>query len=341
MPTSDQRRRAGSSRARRFLLLTGVALALSGCLQAGESLVSDELERVRAIRDFGVVASAPERVVFAARGRRIVVEPAPGSCIARDSIEVSRSLAFLVVSDCVIEQAAALTPDDADAVEIALPASFPGVITVSISGAPMDDTEGGGEAAAEKLRAFLESPEGRGQLGRSADPTMIEVAESRVVGDTLYVLVKDRSGDASPLLAPEFWRAFVELNGRMTLVTISGFSDRPMSSEAMLRRLASQVSALRAANGLPMAEAIAGELPAALPPERVNDRATKIAPFLSPMVAAAPRRTGSQPAPSRATAETPAPSRATAETPVAAPGGDASRQAPGAAPSAPPRPKGA
>ncbi|MBK0398018.1 hypothetical protein H0I76_02345 [Limibaculum sp. M0105] len=332
MPTSELCR-AGRSRARHLALSASVALALSGCLAVGESGLDAELERIRAIRGFAVVSASPEKAVLAARGRRVIVEPAPGSCIARDSIEVSSSLAFLIISDCVIEHAAALLPVTSDAIEIELPPAFPGVITVSVSGAPMDDDEGGGSEAVGNLRAYLETVEGKAQLGRGGDATMVEIEETRIVGDTLYVLVRDRSEDASPLLAPAFWRAFVEVNGRMVMATVSGFRDRPVGSEAMLRKLAAQVSALRAANGLDRFEAVAGELPAALPPDRENERATRIAPYLSPMVEPAPRKRRAK----TVTAEVKAPS------PPAAPASvdTGSAQAPKNAPAALRRPSGA
>lgn len=336
MPTSDRHEGAGPSRAFRVGLLGLAGLGLAGCLQTGESLVSDELERVRAIRDFGVISATPERAVLAARGKRVVIEPAPGSCIARDSIEVSRTLAFLVVSDCVIERTEPLAPQSAEAIEIELPAAFPGVITVSVSGAPMDEDAGRGRPAAEDLRAFLQTPEGRAQLGRGGDAAAVEIAESRIVGETLYVLISDRGAGASPLLAPEFWRAFAEVNDRMVLATVSGFRDRPMSSETMLRKLASQVSALRAANGMERGEAVAGELPAAVPPERVNDRATKIAPYLAPGVRPAPRA----PTVARASAAPggPLPAKITTGGGGGAPGAAAGDHAPAQAPRARARP---
>jgi hypothetical protein len=66
------------------------------------------------------------------------------------------------------------------------------------------------------------------------------------------VLIEEPAANQASILAPRFWRAFIDINGRLVLVTVSSFSDRPMAEDAMMGFLAQQMARLRRANGLPV-----------------------------------------------------------------------------------------
>jgi hypothetical protein len=234
-----------------MLVLSGLAGCAEPGLQRGFSGRDAELARTGAPDDFSIVSAGHRRAVVSALGHQVAVVPAEGFCLAREAIETSDRSAFLLFGDCAIETPAASGPSGA-AERLELPPGVPGIITVSISGDPGFSRPGGAAGLAD-LQAYVESPEGRALLGRGGDGDQISVADSRRIGDALYVLVEDADGGV-PVLAPRFWRAFVELNERLTVVTISGFRDRPLPEEEMLRHLGDQVRQLQVANSEPVNE---------------------------------------------------------------------------------------
>ncbi len=237
------------------LVAVALLVALAGCvappgLERGLSGRDAEWARTRGPGEFSVVSATPGRAVVSALGHQVAIEPADGFCLAREAIETSDRSAFLLLGDCALEEPAA-RGQGADAL-LDLPRGVPGIITVSISGDP-GFTQAGGAGDLSELQRFVESAEGRALLGRGGDGAQVSVVETRAIGNCLYVLVEDGDGSV-PVLAPRFWRAFVELNQRLAVVTISGFRDRPLPEEEMLRHLGDQVRQLQVANSEPIDE---------------------------------------------------------------------------------------
>ncbi len=136
-----------------------------------------------------------------------------------------------------------------------LPPGMPGIISVGLSGDPGFGRASAGDRGLSRLESYLQTPEGQALLGRGGDGSQVSVIETRRQGDILYVLVEDRDAAAVPVLAPRFWRAFVELNDRLAVVTVSGFRDVPMDEDEMLSHLGDQVRQLQVANAVPIDEA--------------------------------------------------------------------------------------
>lgn len=222
------------------VIALGCVAGLAACQhlqpQAGLSGKDAELARRQGEFGFAVISDEPSRTVIAAKGQNVVIAPASGFCVAPESVDVSGKAAFALVSDCDGG------PADARA--------FPGIVTVSVSSAPMLPQGVAKVDALDELRRFITTPEGMSLLGRAPRGGVI-VLETREIGDGLYVLVQDRQTTPLPVLAPRFWRAFVELSGRMTMVTVSSFRESPVSEDTMLSFLTAQVVALRRANSQP------------------------------------------------------------------------------------------
>ena len=79
---------------------------------------------------------------------------------------------------------------------------------------------------------------------------LVPLVATRRIGGALYVLIEESSAGAASILAPRFWRAFIEINERLVLVTVSSFSDRPVAEDAMMGFLALQMTGLRRVNRL-------------------------------------------------------------------------------------------
>ncbi|MGF1502866.1 MAG: hypothetical protein ACFBSD_13720 [Paracoccaceae bacterium] len=237
------------------IAMLAMAGLVSGCLglEPGEDTVTAELGRVRAAGDFQALELSARAARIRARGVEVALAPANGLCIADDSFEASLRGAFLVVSDCVTEGA-----HGALGTEIELPPVFPGIVTVLVSGTPMHAADVSPDAAIAELQAFLATEAGLTMLGRNGEGAAAELIEAEPIGATLYVHVRDGHSGTLSLLADDFWRAFLEVEGRLMLVTVSGFRDRPLPPEEMQAALAAQVTAIERANGeTPEATALA------------------------------------------------------------------------------------
>ncbi len=241
------------------ILLLGASL-LSGCLETGTGglggAFGESLVARKAVGDFSIEFANTGRAVFVAKGQQVALEPANGFCIAPESVDVGPASGFAMIGDCP----ATATPKDGEA-QLEVPRAIPALLTVSIAEEPMFAPGSPRGAALTDLERFLATPDGLATVGRSGKADAVSIVETRAIGDALYVHVEDRDVSALPMLAERFWRAFVEVNGRMVLVSLSGFREGPLEADQMLAHLAAQVVAVREANGMapPAAEiALAG-----------------------------------------------------------------------------------
>jgi hypothetical protein len=248
------------------------AMLLGGCVTSGQSSLQADVARRRGQTGFAVADASAERAVFVARGKQVVVEPPKGYCLDEDSIAAGRRSAFALVAECLHSHQRKLANNagNGESGEVELPRAFPGILTVSISGEPAYGTEPG---ALDDFEALLETQAGQRLLGRGTSDGPGRIVATRRIGGALYVLVHEPGDEDELIMAPNFWRAFVDVNDRLVLVTVSSFVDRPMAEDAMMGFLAQQLDRLRRANGLArdreeqrIAAAMAKKLP---PPEVV------------------------------------------------------------------------
>ena len=61
-------------------------------------------------------------------------------------------------------------------------------------------------------------------LGRSGQPDRVRILATQPQRDVLYVLVEDRGRQPIAGIDRQFWRAFLEVNGRMTALSVLGFA---------------------------------------------------------------------------------------------------------------------
>jgi hypothetical protein len=67
--------------------------------------------------------------------------------------------------------------------------------------------------------------------------------------DVLYVLVEDRGPQPIAGIEPTFWRAFLEVSGQMTVLSVLGFEGAgvgPTEGLALIQRFADSVQAANA-----------------------------------------------------------------------------------------------
>ncbi|MEM6972434.1 MAG: hypothetical protein AAF577_06480 [Pseudomonadota bacterium] len=231
-------------------LLGLAAMALSGCLPSGEGALGPVSGARGGGGDFALVSSAPRKAVIRAAGRPVAVTPAAGACVADDAIDVSGGSAFVLLTDCLLVP----TSDESgiDPVGDSLAQPFAGLVTVSLAGGP--------RGSINELQSFVESELGRRRLARGAEDSLVEIASVSQLGNALYVHAVSSGENAMPLLSRDFWRCFLELNGRMAVVTVSGFDGSGLTAEDLFAEARRHSRALIAGNPAGRQDAIIARL---------------------------------------------------------------------------------
>jgi hypothetical protein len=168
-------------------------------------------------------------------GRAVTVAAPSGLCIDSPSTIIDEDGAFFLISDC------GLISGNPRAVS-------GGALTAAVSSGGLGG-EGDDQAATlDDLEAFLGTPDGLAILGRSGQSGAVRQLTSLRRGDVLYVLVEDRGRQPVAGIDRRFWRAFLEVNGRMTVLSVLGFEDSGVDDQQSLNQLAALAASIRAAN---------------------------------------------------------------------------------------------
>jgi hypothetical protein len=184
----------------------------------------------------GLSGGTPTRTTLNVAGQPVTLAAPPGFCIDGDSTSVTDAGAFVLMSDCAL-----LGAGDADpAVGAALTASVSAGGLTGEGDDPAQDLPG--------LAEFAASPEGRQVLGRSGRSDAVRILATETRGDVLYLLVEDRGPQPIAGIDRRFWRAFLELNGRMTVLSVLGFEGAGVDAQAGLNHLVAFADTLQAVN---------------------------------------------------------------------------------------------
>jgi hypothetical protein len=180
----------------------------------------------------------PSRATVNVAGEPIVVAGPPGFCIDRETLNVSDFGAFALMSDCAL---LGKTADARPAVAAALTAS---VSSGGLAGEGDDPRQ-----SLEGIAEFAASPEGPAVLGRSGRSDSVRILATETRGDVLYVLVEDRGPQPIAGIDRTFWRAILELNGRMAVLSVLGFEGAGLGAQAGFRNIVTFADTLQAVNG--------------------------------------------------------------------------------------------
>lgn len=180
----------------------------------------------------GAAEKVADRVRLTVAGRKMTLIAPRGFCIDPQATSVSASGAFVMASDCALLGAARMPEGSDDTVGA--------VLTASVSGGQRPDS------APAELERFLATRQGRAALGRSGAPDKVRILATRTRGDVLYVLVEDRGPQPIAGIEPRFWRAFLQVEDRMTVLSVLGFEGagiNPTEGLALIQRFADTLQA--------------------------------------------------------------------------------------------------
>ena len=170
-------------------------------------------------------------------GRAVTIAAPAGFCIDPESVTSSAEGAFVLMSDCGL-----MGKDDRKGTPVGA------AMTASVSSGGF---AGEGDTAAgslEELQEFAATQEGRTVLGRSGQPDRVRILNTQLSGGVLYVLVEDRGAQPIAGIERQFWRAFLEVNGRLVALSMLGFQGAGPGPQEALNQLAALARATQAAN---------------------------------------------------------------------------------------------
>lgn len=180
--------------------------------------------------------ASPSRAKVTVAGRPVVVAAPAGFCVDADSTRVSADGAFVLMSDCAL---LGMTGG-------AGPAGG-GALTVAVSSGALTG-EGDASGALEDIAEFARTAEGRALLGRSGRADRVRILTEVARGDVLYLLIEDRGSQPVAGIDRQFWRAFLEVNDRMTVLTELGFAGGESDPRQGFEHLSALARAMQAAN---------------------------------------------------------------------------------------------
>ena len=173
---------------------------------------------------------APERMAI----DDLVIAGPPGYCIDRRASEVRRDGgAILLLGPCALVSG---NPD-------ALVPEVSGILTATVS----DGAEGEAEFAAMlgDLNEFFQTEAGLAALSLSGDPATVELLDSQIEEDTLYIHARDTAAPTSGL-TEDSWRTLFGIGDRLLTVSISGLAGAPIDESAAISTLDAFADRIRA-----------------------------------------------------------------------------------------------
>lgn len=182
-----------------------------------------------------VSRTAPQSVLVA--GDSVVISGPPGYCIDQSAIRDENDGAFVLLGSCASIARDASQPHP----------SAPGLLTVTVSNGVISN--GNVIAFLEDLSAFFETDDGRAALSRNGSAASVDLLETRIQDDVLYLHARDSSGTALGV-ADEYWRALFGVRDRLLTVTVIAYSSAPLTEDDGVSTLDAFTSRIRLANAI-------------------------------------------------------------------------------------------
>ena len=153
-----------------------------------------------------------------------------GYCVDQQSSRPSSG--FAVLAGCALVSDAAMMP------------TLEGLITVQIGSANSASVSG----AEAELAGLLRTAQGAQLLSAAGNPASVQVVRVDRADGVVVVRFSDAAPAPLPGLEPSEWRAFLDIRGRLTTISLRGFDRAPIPSDQGLRLLSQAIGALRSAN---------------------------------------------------------------------------------------------
>lgn len=177
--------------------------------------------------------TGPPPARMAVAGGSVIVAGPRGFCIDREaSRDAIGTSALTVLSACRELGGGMFAPAP----------EHPAVLTAAVApeGRLID------VAAAEAgLTAYFASPRGRAMLSRSGQAETVELRESFAEDGAYFLHLTDRAPFSWGATQPDYWRALLQVGGRMVTVAVLALPGRPLERDKGLALLRDFIAALR------------------------------------------------------------------------------------------------
>lgn len=155
--------------------------------------------------------------------RQVVIAGPLGYCADLSAARDTPDAAFVLLGSCA---AMGQSPD--------IPAPLaPALLTASVvpgGPVPISDQLAG-------LNSFFRSEAGRAALSRSGRASSVKVIEAKGRAGVFYLHARDASAPTGRGVQPDFWRAVLDVHGRIVTLTVVGLRERPLSAAAGMATL--------------------------------------------------------------------------------------------------------
>ncbi|SPH16709.1 hypothetical protein DEA8626_00220 [Defluviimonas aquaemixtae] len=184
--------------------------------------------------EMGMLSASASRAMAVSGGAVTVAGPT-GYCVDKGPSRDSPTGAFVLLGTCAALTGSATTGQP----------TYPAILTATVlPGAP----DGAFEEHLPAMAAFFRSDPGRAALSRSGRAEDVTLSQVLSRGDVLYLRLQDRSAVAGQPVESEYWRAILQVRGRIVTLSALGLQDRPVPTQEKRRVLEAFVARVLAAN---------------------------------------------------------------------------------------------
>jgi len=170
-------------------------------------------------------------------GQAVTIAAPAGFCVDTKSTTMTTAGAFVLMSDCSLLGGAKTGKPPIGA-----------ALTASVSNGGIAGEGDSETGTLDDLEDFAATEDGRAVLSRSGQAGSVRVLTTVKSGDVLYLLIEDRGKMPVAGIDRTFWRAFLDVNGRMVALSELGFEGAGMDRQQALNQLGALAAAIRAAN---------------------------------------------------------------------------------------------
>lgn len=179
---------------------------------------------------FGSGDTAPREVQVTVDA--VTIAGPNGFCVEPSATRQDGDTGFVILGNCAAISGSARAPQPD------VPALLTAAVAARSDGASLTDNLGA-------LDAFFQTEDGRGLLSRSGDATSVEILETRIEDGMFFLHARDTSAGALEGVAPDYWRAYLNVGPRLATLSVLALEDRGVSDATaldLLRRFATIVA---------------------------------------------------------------------------------------------------
>lgn len=176
---------------------------------------------------------APRQVQVTADA--VTITGPSGFCVDPTAVRDTGDTGFVLLGNCAAISGRARSGQP----------EIPAVLTAAVS-APSAGTGLGDNQGA--LEAYFRSEDGRALLSRSGDAGSVQVLDIRTQADMFLLHARDTSDGAMVGVANDYWRAYMEIGGRLATLSVLVLEDSQVSDAQALATLTQFAAAVQGAN---------------------------------------------------------------------------------------------